>query len=101
MSEKEKELNDMKEASQAILMKQKTQKEKEVFIDKDKCKIITDQKYKNLKWYLIYEKNEDENNYENYRWVTGSIIKEDQLDKYNKYQSDSQRIKELEDYIMN
>ena len=92
LGEKEKELNDMKEASQAILMKQKTQKEKEVFIDKDKCKIITDQKYKNLKWYLIYEKNEDENNYENYRWVTGSIIKEDQLDKYNKYQSDSQRI---------
>ena len=101
LGEKEKELNDMKEVSQAILMKQKTQKEKEVFIDKDKCKIITDQKYKNLKWYLIYEKNEDENNYENYRWVTGSIIKEDQLDKYNKYQSDSQRIKELEDYIMN
>ena len=101
LGEKEKELNDMKEASQAILMKQKTQKEKEVFIDKDKCKIITDQKYKNLNWYLIYEKNEDENNYENYRWVTGSIIKEDQLNKYNKYQSDSQRIKELEDYIMN
>ena len=49
-------------------MKQKTQLEKEVLIDKEKSEIITDQKYKNLKWYLIHEKNQDVNNYENYRW---------------------------------
>ena len=100
----EKELEDIKEASQAIIQKQKELKEKEILIDKDKCKIITDKIYKNLKWYLIYEQNtetkKDENDYENYRWVNGLIIKEDQLDKYNKYQTDSQKIKDLEEYIM-
>ena len=101
LGEKEKELNDLKEASQAIIMKQKTQIEKEVTIDKEKCKIIKDQKYKNLKWYLIYETNQDENDYGNYRWVTGLIIKDDQLDKYNEYESDSQKIKDLQEYIMN
>ena len=38
LEKNEKELNDMKEASQAILQKQKTQKEKEVIIDKEKSK---------------------------------------------------------------
>ena len=104
LEKKEKELEDIKEASQAIIQKQKELKEKEILIDKDKCKIITDKIYKNLKWYLIYEQNtetkKDENDYENYRWVNGLIIKEDQLDKYNKYQTDSQKIKDLEEYIM-
>ena len=101
LGDKEKELSEMKEASQAIIMKQKIQLEKEAYIDKEKNEIITDQKYKNLKWYLIHEKNQDENNYENYRWVTGLILKDEQLDKFNKYQTDSDKLKELQDYIIN
>ena len=100
LEKNEKELSDMKEASQAILMKQKTTLEKEVIVDKEKCKIIGDKIYNNLKWYLIYDLNSDEKNYENYRWVNGTVIKDDQLSKYNKYQTDSQKIKDLEDYIM-
>ena len=105
LTEKEKELNDLKEASQAILIKQKNLIEKENTIDKDKCKIITDKIHNNLKWYLIYEKKNNEINieeqYDNYRWVTGLIIKDEYLDRYNKYQSDTQRIKDLEDYVLN
>ncbi len=91
----------MKEASQAILQKQKTQKEKEVIIDKEKSKIVGDKIYNNLKWYLIYDIHGKENNYENYRWVNGTVIKDDQLSKYNKYETDSEKIKELQDFNIN
>ena len=101
LEKNEKELSDMKDASQAILMKQKNQLEKEVIIDKEKCKIIGDKIYNNLKWYLIYDINGKENDYENYRWVNGTIIKDEQLSNYNKYPTDSEKIKELQDYIMN
>ena len=101
LEKNEKELNDMKEASQAILQKQKTQKEKEVIIDKEKSKIVGDKIYNNLKWYLIYDINGKENNYENYRWVNGTVIKDDQLSKYNKYETDSEKIKELQDFNIN
>ena len=101
---KEKELSTIKEAFQDIMEKQKTQMEKEVIIDKEKCKIITDKIYNNLKWYLIYEKNplaiNQQNEYLNYRWVTGLILKDDQLSNYNKYETDSNKIKDLEDYIL-
>ena len=101
LEKNQKELNDMKEASQAILQKQKIQKEKEVIIDKEKSKIVGDKIYNNLKWYLIYDINGKENNYENYRWVNGTVIKDDQLSKYNKYETDSEKIKELQDFNIN
>lgn len=56
LTEKEKELSDLKEVSQALIQKEKTQLEKSINIDPNKCKIISDKKYKNLTWYLIYEK---------------------------------------------
>ena len=94
LSEKEKELFDLKEASQALIQKEKNHMEQSITVDPNKCKIITDKIYKKLKWYLIYEKKEkdekkeindkndnninkedEENKYKNNRWIEGPIIK--------------------------
>ena len=120
LSEKEKELFDLKEASQALIQKEKNHMEQSITVDPNKCKIITDKIYKKLKWYLIYEKKEkdekkenndkndnninkedEENKYENYRWVEGPIIKRKDLQKFNKYETDEEKIKDLNEYIIN
>ena len=120
LSEKEKELFDLKEASQALIQKEKNHMEQSITVDPKKCKIITDKIYKKLKWYLIYEKKEkdekkenndkidnntnkedEENKYENYRWVEGPIIKREDLQKFNKYETDEEKIKDLNEYIIN
>ena len=70
--------------------------EQSINIDPNKCKIIPNKKYKNLTWYLIYEKKkkddednkESDNNYINYRWIDGSVIKRENLEKFNKFESD-------------
>ena len=82
--------------------------EEENQVDPNNYKIITSKKYKKLTWYLIFKKNKtnkdniknsqnqnqnvinvveniDENNYINYKWVTGLVIKRDQLEKFNKF----------------
>ena len=110
LTEKEKELSDLKEVSQALIQKEKTQLEQSVIVDPNKCKIIADKQYKKLTWYLIFEKNpnkkiektkeiDEEDDYENYRWVTGLIVKKDQLGKFNKYDTDEQKITELQEAI--
>jgi DNA repair exonuclease SbcCD ATPase subunit len=106
LTEKEKELSDLKEVSQALIQKEKTQLEKSINIDPNKCKIISDKKYKNLTWYLIYEKKkkdgeDNKEDYINYRWVDGSVIKRENLEKFNKFESDEQKIKDLKDYNLN
>ena len=105
MNEKEKELSDLKEVSQQLIQKEKKQIEQLNIVDPNKCKIITDKKYKKLTWYLIYEKSmennngqgDEENMYENYRWVNGTIIKKD---KFNKYDTDEDKLKDLNEYIL-
>ena len=47
----------------------------------------------------IKDQNSEENNYSNYKWVTGLILKKDKLNKYNKYETEEQTIKEMQDYI--
>ena len=104
LAEKEKELTNLREASQALIQKEKNQVDYTNAVDPDKWKIITEKVYKRLKWYLIYEKEnkkeEDENKYENYRWVNGTAIKRDELGKYNKYETDDQKIKDMNEYII-
>ena len=78
LAEKEKEILNLKEVSQSLIQKEKDQIEQSSIIDPNKYKIITDKIYGNLKWYLLYEnKNnkDEENKYENYRWVNDLILK--------------------------
>ena len=108
LNEKEKELSDLKEVSQELIQKEKKQVEQLDSIEPDKCKIISDKKYKKLTWYLIYENNtkkgnteeDEENKYENYRWVNGAVLKKNKLEKFNKYESDEDKIKDLNEYVL-
>ena len=43
--------------------------------------------------------NEDENNYDNYIWVSNSILKNEDLNKYNEFEDENNKNKELKDYI--
>ena len=107
INEKEKEIKDAKEINKALLEKQKNQVEQELNISPITHKIITSKRHKKLIWYLIYKNNEnkdkveknDENNYNNYKWVTGLVISKDKIDKFNKFETEEQTIKELTDFI--
>ena len=105
INEKDKEIKESKEIYTALIEKQKNQIEEESKISPTNHKIITSKKYKKLVWYLIYKKKEnnkeikDENNYNNYKWITGLILNKDKLDKFNKFESEEQKIKEMEEYI--
>ena len=113
-NELEKENKNLKEISEALIEKQKNQVEKENKVDPGIYNIVTSKKHKKLIWYLICKKknepndtkeqnviNDPENNYSNYRWVTGQIIKRNQLEKFNKFETDEQKIKDLQEYIIN
>jgi chromosome segregation ATPase len=101
LAEKEKELSALKEASQALIQKEKNKIEKDISIDPNKCKVITDKTYQQLKWYLLYEKPANENNldeenkYENYRWVSSNVLKNEDLNKFNKYDTSENNINNL------
>ena len=107
IKEKDKEIKDIKEINTALIENQKNQVEQEFNLSPSTHKIITSKRYKKLIWYLIYKKNDskkkdqnsEENNYSNYKWVTGLILKKDKLNKYNKYETEEQTIKEMQDYI--
>ena len=109
LNEKDKEIKESKEIYTALIEKQKNKVEEELNISPLSHKIITSKKYQKLIWYLIYKKNEsknneinkDENNYNNYKWVTGLILSKDNLSKFNKFETDEQTIKDLQDYIFN
>ena len=106
--DKDKELNNMKEASKAILEKHKKMIEENEKVDPASCRIITNKKYKKLTWYLV-RKNTNVNNinintninniYNNYFWVNGNILTKEQLKKFNKFEDDEQKQKDLQDYI--
>ena len=104
--DKDKELNNMKEASKAILEKHKKLIEENEKIDPTSCRIITNKKYKKLTWYLIRRNtnvnsiNTNINNiYNNYFWVNGNILPKEQLAKFNKFDDDEQKQKDMQDYI--
>ena len=102
------ENNNLKEASQALLEKQKKDleyKDKKEQISPETHYIITKKTYKKLIWYLIStvnpkSKNENEtNNYSNYKWVPEYIIPKNQLNKYNKLEDEEIKINDLYAYI--
>ena len=101
--EKDKELNNMKEASKAILEKHKKIVEGPEKITPGTCQIITNKKYKKLTWYLIRKNNNNvdlnNNMYNNYFWVNGNALPKEQLKRYNKFEDDEQKLKDLQDYI--
>jgi chromosome segregation ATPase len=122
INEKDKEIQDSKEMCAALIEKQKKQVEEENKVDPNNYKIITSKKYKKLTWYLICKKNKtnkdsiknsqnqnqnvineveniDENNYINYKWVTGLIIKRDQLEKFNKFETDEEKLNNYQELI--
>ena len=112
IKEKDKEIKDTKEINTALIEKQKNQVEQEFNLSPSTHKIITSKRFKKLIWYLIYKKNDskkkdqisEENNYTNYKcykWVTGLILNKDKISKYNKYETEEQTIKEMQDYIFN
>jgi predicted nucleic acid-binding Zn-ribbon protein len=86
---KETELNNMKEISKAMIEKEKKKLEEEQNIEPSNTTIISSKNHKKLTWYLIFKynknnpKNEsqkpDENNYSNYLWVTGNVIRREKL----------------------
>ena len=103
----EKELNNMKEISKAMIEKEKKKLEEEENIDPNNSTIISSKNHKKLTWYLIYKYNKnnekmikpDENNYSNYIWVTGNIIRREKLKKFNTFENDEKKIMELQQYV--
>ena len=105
--EQKKENNNLKQASQALLEKQKyelEQKDKKEFISPETHFIITKKTYKKLIWYLISTidpKNQNENDindYNNYKWVTELILPKTQLSKYNRMEEEEITINDLYSY---
>ena len=106
VQEKEKEIINLKEASKAILEKHKKfEEEKNQKIDPNTYKLISSKNYNKLTWYLLQKKSDQKNYsndlYDKFIWVTGNIIKKDDLKKYNQYEDDEQKIKDLQEYNIN
>ena len=122
ISDKDKEINNYKEINTALIEKQKNKFEQENKVDPKNYVIITEKKYKKLTWYLVCKKknnqknnsepkdinnqniinekdNFNENNYNNYRWVSGLVLKRDQLAKFNQFNNDEQKMKEMQDFV--
>ena len=97
----------MKEISKAMIDKEKKKLEHEQNIDPSNTTIISSKNHKKLTWYLIYKNNPtknpsqkiDENNYSNYIWVTGNIIKREKLKNFNPFEDEGKKILELQQYI--
>ena len=110
--ETNKQLESMKEMSKNFIeiekLKSKQNDESKIInnLNPNMYNIITNKKYKKLEWYLLFKKsdmnsnnNEDENNYDNYIWVSNSILKNEDLNKYNEFEDENNKNKELKDYI--
>jgi hypothetical protein len=112
LKNKEIELNNMKEISQAMIEKEKKKMEQDENITPSNSTIITSKIYKKLTWYLIYKynpnnnnnndaKKPNENNYSSYQWVNGNVITRENLKKFNTFEDEEQKIRELNEYIFN
>ena len=102
LNEKDIEINNLKEVSQALLDKQKNElelKDKNEQISPDTHFIISIKKYSELTWYLVsiinpYDNkisNEKKNNYNNYKWITELVLPKSQLHKYNIFKDDQNK----------
>ena len=105
------------ESSKKLQNMEKTrlkEEQKKLNLNPEICSIITNKRFKKLMWYLIYKKptiskdnndkksNEnEENNYDNYFWVTDNVIKNDDLKKFNKFEDDNDKNNELKEYVIN
>ena len=103
-----KENTNLKEASQAILNKQKKEMEDRSKIENispETHYIITKKTYNKLVWYLISvinpnNKTQIENcGYEQFKWVPGTSIPKSQLHKFNIFEDDEDKINDLYSYI--
>ena len=107
IQEKEKELNYMKEASKAILEKHKKLAEEcNQQINPNSWILITSKKYNKLTWYLLQKKSDSKNSFNNniynkFIWVNGNTLTKEELKKYNKFEDDEQKIKDLQEYNYN
>jgi hypothetical protein len=109
LTEANKELENMKEVSKSLLEKEKAKAiENDISsnINPNTYSIITNKRYKKLIWYLMYKKSnansmEDENNYNNYQWVSNLVLKKDELKNYNKFEDENDKNKELKEYVFN
>ena len=109
IQEKEKDLNNMKEASKAILEKhKKLVEEKNPKIEPNLYTLIASKKYNKLTWYLLQKKTDIKNNnninndiYNKFIWINGNILTKELLDKFNKFEDDEQKIKDLQEYNIN
>ena len=109
LAETNKELENMKEVSKSLLEKEKAkamETDANSNINPKTYSIITNKRYKKLIWYLMYKKSntnsiEDENNYNNYHWVSSLVIKNDELKKYNNFEDENDKNKEMKEYVFN
>ena len=98
IAEKEKEISNLKEISKEVLDKQKNIIENSEKINPNNWKIISSKIHKKLTWYLLLKKitdtkkSIDENNYNNYHWVTANIINREDLKKFNTFEDDEKSI---------
>ena len=109
LTETSKELENMKEVSKSLLEKEKAKAiENDINsnINPSTYSIITNKRYKKLIWYLMYKKSnmnsiDDENNYNNYQWISNLVLKNDELKKYNNFVDENEKSKELKEYVFN
>ena len=109
LTETKKELENMREVSKSLLEKEKAKAiENDInsHINPNTYSIITNKKYKKLVWYLMLKKSnenskEDENNYNNYQWVSNLVLKNEDLKKYNNFEDENDKNKELKEYAFN
>ena len=109
LTDTSKELENMKEVSKSLLEKEKAKAiEKDISsnINPSTYSIITNKRYKKLIWYLMYKKSnmnsiDDENNYNNYQWISNLVLKNDELKKYNNFVDENEKSKELKEYVFN
>ena len=106
--EQKNENKNLKEASHALIEKQKIEleeKDKHDHISPETHFIITKKVYNKLIWYLVStidpkSNNQNHiNNYDNYKWVTELVIPKAQLNKFNKFEDDENKINDLYSYI--
>ncbi len=89
---------------------EKEKKEKKI-LNPDAYTIITNKHYKKLVWYLLHKKpysndnnnnktENDENNYDNYIWVSDLVLKNEDLKKYNKFEDDNQKNNVMKELVI-
>ena len=75
-------------------------------ISPNNYRIIANKYHNKLLWYLLFKKSSppevilDEKDYNNYIWVKESEIKKEDLNKYNEFEDEKNKINELKEFNM-